>query len=51
MSVVGWALVVVAAGIIVTSIMVGIQYNMITTILNRINKINTKKIVNSVTVD
>ena len=35
----------VIAGIIVTNIMVGIQYSRITTILNKINKTNTEKMV------
>ena len=39
----------VTTGIIVASVMVGIQYNRITTILNVINKTNTEEIVNRVT--
>ena len=35
----------VTAGITVTNVMTGIQYSRITTILNRINKTNTKKMV------
>ena len=35
----------VTAGITVTNVMAGIQYSRITTILNRINKTNTKKMV------
>ena len=41
----------VTTGITVTSVMAGIQYNKITTILNVINKTNTEKIVNSVTAE
>ena len=51
MSAVGWVYGVVTTGITVTSVMAGIQYNKITTILNVINKTNTEKIVNSVTAE
>ena len=39
----------VTTGIIFASVMVGIQYNRITTILNVINNTNTEEIVNRVT--
>ena len=41
----------VIARITVTSVIAGIQYNMITMILNVINKTNIKKIVNRVTAE
>ena len=49
MSVVGWTHSVVTAGITVTSVIVGIQYNKITMIISVVNKTNTVKKVNRVT--